>query len=162
MMEQPRVPDLKNDELTRRAADEVARQLPSGKNKVERIAEHGKGLVGDLTSWVELRIKLAQIEIEEQIDARVNKLISTALVAGVALLGVIFLLVAFGLGAAAIFVAIGLSQPLSYFLGFLLITLLLFGAAAILQSMRPHFVDVGSKEAEVERKKLTPGIPPRD
>ena len=141
---------------------EVTRELPVGRNRVGRITEHGKGLVTDLTSWVELKMKLVQVEIEEKIDARVNQLVSTAIVAGIALIGVVFLLIALGMGASALFIAIGLSSPLSYFLGFLVITLLLFAAAGILQSMKPHLVDVGRKEADVEQKKLTPGVPSGD
>lgn len=144
------------------SANDTTPRLPSGRNRVERISEHGKGLVSDLTSWVELRMKLAQVEIEEKIDERVNQAVSTALVAGVALLGVVFFLIALGMGASALLIALGLSRPLSYFLGFLLITLLLFGTAGVLQSMRPHFVDVGKKKAEVDQKKLEPGIPPRE
>lgn len=141
------------------AAEEPSHQLPPGRNRVERISQHGKGLVNDLTSWVELRLKLAQVEIEEKIDERVNKVVSMAIVAGIALLGVVFLLIALGMGMSALFISMGLSSPLSYFLGFSVITLLLFGAALILQSMRPHLVDVGRKEADVEQKKLTPGVP---
>lgn len=159
-MEQPRVVGPAGDGISKLADEGVERQLPPGRNRVERITEHGKGLVSDLTSWVELRLKLAQVEIEERIDAKVNQIISTAMVAAVALLGGVFLLIALGMGAAALLIAVGLSKPLSYFLGFLVIALVLFAAAAILQSMRPHLVDVGRKEADVEQKKLTPGVPP--
>jgi hypothetical protein len=137
-------------------------QLPSGRNRVERITEHGKGLISDLTSWAELKMKLVQVEIEEKIDTRVNKLVSTAIVAGIALLGVVFLLIALGVGAGALLIAIGLSEPLSYFLGFLTIALILFAAAGIIQSMKPHMVDVGRKEAEVEQSKLVPVLSSRD
>ena len=137
-------------------------QLPVGRNRVERITEQSKGLMGDISHWIELKTKLVQVEIEEKIDAKVNQAISAAIVAGIALVGVLFLLIALGLGAAAIYIAIGLSQPLSYFLGFLTITLVLFAVAGILQSMKPHMVDVGSKQAKVEERKLQPGIPPRD
>lgn len=136
--------------------------LPAGRNRVERITEHGKGLVSDLASWMELKMKLVQVEIEERIDARVNRLISSAIVAGIALLGVVFLLIALGMGASALLIAFGLSRPLSYFLGFLTITVMLFAAAGILNSMQPHLVDLGRKKADVEEEKLTPGIPPRD
>lgn len=143
-------------------APETLAQLPVGRNKMTRITEHSKGLVGDLTNWLELKMKLVQVEIEEKIDARVNQLVSVAIVAGIALLGVVFLLISLGMGAAALLIAIGLSRPLSYFLGFLAVTLVLFALAGILQSMKPHLMDIGKKQAEVEEKKLTPGIPPRD
>ncbi|HEX7070516.1 MAG TPA: phage holin family protein [Rhodothermales bacterium] len=137
-------------------AETLTRQLSSGRNRVERITEHGKGLISDLTAWAELKMKLVQVEIEEKIDARVNKLVSTAIVAGIALLGVVMLLVALGVGAGGLFIAVGLSEPLSYFLGFLVVALVLFAAAAVIRSMHPHMVDVGRKEADVDQKKLTP------
>lgn len=136
------------------------RELPAGRNRVERISAHGKGLVSDLTSWAELKMKLVQVEIEEKIDERLNQIVGNAIVAGIGLVGVLFLLTAVGMGVSALLIAAGLSSPLSYFLGFLFVAILLFVVAAILKSMRPHLVDVGSKEAHVDQEKLTPGISP--
>ncbi len=59
-------------EHTRQAA-QPDRQLPSGRNKVERISEQTKGLFADFTSWVELRLKLFQAEIQEKIESKVNQ-----------------------------------------------------------------------------------------
>ena len=135
--------------------DRPDRQLPPGGNKVERIAQHSKGLVKDLTSWVELRLKLAQIEVKEKAEAKANDLAIIAVVAGLALLGAVFMLITLGLGAAALLIALGLSTPLSYFLGFLLVSLILLGGAAIIRASKPHLVQVGSKKARVDEAKLS-------
>lgn len=137
-------------------------QLPVGRNRVERISAHGKGLVSDVTSWVELKMKLVQVEIEERIDARVNDMIATAIVAAFGALGGVFLLIALAVGSAAILIAIGLESPLSYFLGFLFIALLLAAGALIMRSMRPHLLNVGKKHRNVETEKLVPRVPSQD
>ncbi len=131
------------------------RQLPSGINKLERITQHTKGLGEDITSWVELKLKLTQIEIEEKVDARVNDLAANAIVAGFALMGAIFGLITLSMGIGAIFVAVGLTPFLSYFLGFLSVTLILFAGAAIVRSKKPHLVKVGTKTTTIEEKKLS-------
>ena len=127
------------------------------RNRVERIADQGKGLVNDVSDWVEVKLKLLQVEIEERIDARVNALAANAIVAALGLLGGVFLLVALAMGSAAILIELGLSSPLSYFLGFLLIALILGAAAAVVRSMRPHLLNVGKKERSVDEKKLSTG-----
>ena len=48
------------------------RRLPSGRNKVERLGEQTKGLFDDFKSWVELRLKLFQAEIQEKVEKKVN------------------------------------------------------------------------------------------
>lgn len=49
------------------------RQLPSNRNKVERIGDQTKGLFDDFTSWVELRLKLFQAEVQEKVESKVNE-----------------------------------------------------------------------------------------
>jgi uncharacterized membrane protein YqjE len=150
------------EQTTRALGDGMApieRRLPSGANKVERIAQHTKGLAEDVTSWVELRLKLAQIEIEERIDAKVNDLAGKAVVAGLAALGALFALVTLALGAAALGVAIGLSQTLSLFLGFLLVTILLFVAALVFRSAKPRMIPITSGTVAVEEDRLSGTAP---
>lgn len=93
------------------------RQLPSGKNKVERLSSQTKGLFDDFTSWVELRLKLFQMEIQEKVQAKVNEAIIkiAPLVVG-ALAGL------FALVTVALFVGWWLGHPAW---GFLSVTLLL-------------------------------------
>lgn len=58
--------------LPERKEARLDRRLPSGRNKVERISEHTKGLFDDFTSWVELRLKLFQAEVQEKVEKKVN------------------------------------------------------------------------------------------
>lgn len=134
----------------------LSRRLPPGGNKVERISQHTKGLVEDVSSWVELKLKLTQIEIEERVDAKINSLIASAVVGVFAALGGLFALIALALGVAALLIAAGLSYPLSYFLGFLFVSLLLFIVAMVIRKSKPDVVSVGDKQAHIDEKKLMP------
>lgn len=92
------------------------RQQPSGRNKVERISEQTKGLFDDFTSWVELRLKLFQAEIQEKVESKVNEVVIKVapLVAGA--IGGFFALV-----TLALFLGWWLGHPAW---GFLCVTLL--------------------------------------
>lgn len=50
-------------------------QLPPHGTPVERIGQHTKGLVDDVKDWVELRIRLLQTEIHDQLRGKANELI---------------------------------------------------------------------------------------
>ncbi len=114
------------------------RQLPSGANKVERITQHTKGLVEDLTSWVELKMKLTQVEIEERIDEKANKALVSA-IAGVffALTG-LFALITLALGLGA-----WLGHPAW---GFLIVTVLLGLLSAAVIAVKPKLLELRAKE----------------
>lgn len=135
------------------------RQLPPGGGRVERITQHTQGLVDDLKTWVELRIKLAQIEMRERVEERANDLAIKAIMGVLGALAGLFGLTTAGLGLSALFVAIGLSRPLSYFLGFLTLTLFLAGIAGIIWSAQPQLVHL-NKKAAVDEKKVKRGAHP--
>jgi hypothetical protein len=105
----------------------ASRQLPSGKNSVQRITDQSKGLVDDLKSWVDLRIKLAQVEVEQRVQAKVNELALRIAPIIVGALGGLFLLVTLALGLGW-----WLGQN---FWGFLIVTLLLLLVAAVLRAV---------------------------
>jgi hypothetical protein len=104
-----------------------SRQLPSGKNSIQRITDQSKGLVDDLKDWVDLRIKLAQVEVEQRIQAKIGDIALKVAPIIVGALGVLFLLVTLALGLGW-----WLGQN---FWGFLIVTLLLFIVAAILRAI---------------------------
>lgn len=100
--------------------------------KLGRIAGHTRGLVDDLREWIDLRLDLAILELEERVDDLRN---------GVAL----GLVLAFFGFMAALFVlttvAIGLGWALGHpFWGFLIVTILLVLLVAILARTRPDLV----------------------
>lgn len=119
------------------------RQLPSGRNKLTRVTQHTRGLVEDLMSWVELRIQLAQIEVEERIEAKANQLALNAVLGVVAGLAGLFALLtlAFALGA-------WLGHPAW---GFLIVTALLGLLLVVLRAARPQLVKIGDQPADKKR-----------
>ena len=135
------------------------RQLPPGGGKVERITQQTKSLAQDITSWIDLKIKLTRLEIEETVDAKKKEIGVLAAVGVFAALAGLFALVTLGLGFGALFIAIGLSRPLGYFLGYLLLTLILGAIAAILYKMKPRLTEPATKKVEVDEKNLAPQVP---
>ncbi len=89
--------------------------LPSGANKVERIAQHSKALVDDLTAWVDLKVKLTKLEVEHTIQEKTSEVVVKVIPLVVFALAGFFLLVT---------VALGLGWLLGHpFWGFLIVTL---------------------------------------
>ena len=64
---------------------------------MNRISDQTKGLVDDVKEWVDLRIKLLQIDIEERLETVANQAVSTVVVICLATASIFF-----GLVAAAI------------------------------------------------------------
>jgi hypothetical protein len=128
------------------------RQLRSGLNKVERLTKQSKGLFDDLSAWVELRLKLTQIEFEEKLDAKINQLAVGAVMGLLALFAVLFALVTLALGLGA-----WLGHPAW---GFLIVTVLLVGVTLAVRAARPHLVSVGTKRVKVDESKLGVLPPP--
>lgn len=105
--------------------------LPKG-GKLERIAGHTQGLVEDLREWIDLRIDLAVLEVEEKVDTLQN---NVAL--GVTLAILAFFCGLFGLTT----IAIGLGWALGHsFWGFLAVFVALALLLVIFQRVRPELV----------------------
>ncbi len=110
--------------LPRRKEAPPERQLPSGRNKVERISEQTKGLFEDFTSWVELRLKLFQAEVQEKVEKKVNAaIIKISPFVAAAIAGF------FALITLALFIGWWLGHPAW---GFLCITLIFVLLTAVL------------------------------
>lgn len=96
----------------------------AAKNKVQRIGNQTRGLFEDFTSWVELRLRLFQLEVQERIQKKVDEaIIKVAPVVVGALAGL------FALVTAALFVGWALGHPAW---GFLVITGLLLLVTGVL------------------------------
>lgn len=50
-------------------------QLPPHGTSIDRLGQHTRGLVDDVKDWVDLRIKLLQTEIENQVRGKLNELV---------------------------------------------------------------------------------------
>lgn len=126
-------------------------RLPSGLSNLDRITQHTIGLAEDLTSWIELKLKLTQLEVEEIIDRRLNKIL-VGLVAGVT--G--FLALFFGLVTAALGLGEWLGRPVW---GFLIVTLFLALIAGGLMVIKPNLTQRGERRVLVGSNKLAENIP---
>lgn len=102
---------------------------PPGDGKLQRIATHTQGLISDLREWIDLRLDLALMEVEERVDTLRNNL---ALGITLALLG--FFAALFGLTT----IALGLGWLLGHpFWGFLIVSGLLILVVVALRAAQP-------------------------
>lgn len=104
----------------------------SRKGKLGRIAGHTRGLVEDLREWIDLRLDLAILEIEEQVDELRNEV-------------ALGLTLAFFGFFAALFVftttALGLGWLLGHpFWGFLIVSGVLVILVSVLARTRPNLM----------------------
>ncbi len=107
--------------------------------KLTRISRESKGLVEDVKSWVELKMTLTQMDIEAQVDARLNRAIVGVIVGALGFLGLTFALV-----AASIGLGVWLGNGAW---GFLIVAGALFLLTILLMILKPRFVDVaGNRE----------------
>lgn len=119
-----------------RPADDVpaSMQRRATGGKMQRIAEQTQGLVDDLKEWVDLRIELVRIDVEERIEAQANQIALGVILGGLGLLAVLFGLTALGFGLGAL-----LGHP---GWGFLAVTVLLIVLAVIIRAAQPELVDI--------------------
>ncbi len=108
---------------------------------LQRLRQQMQELVEDLRTWVELRLMLTQLEIEERIEARIRQLLVRVVIGVLVGLAVVFGLVA---------VALGLGSWLGHSgWGFLVVALVLAGIAAVLYlGRRRSNVTEASKAAD--------------
>lgn len=117
---------------------------PVSGNKAQRLAQHTQRLVEDLKTWVDLRIELAQMELEERVEAKANEIALGVIVGGIVLLAVVFGMVTLALGIGALLGHAGW--------GFLIVTALLVLLAVVVRAARPELVQIGrSPEPPTER-----------
>jgi len=105
---------------------------PSGSGKLGRIAAHTQGIVEDLREWIDLRLDLALLEVEERVDELRNELALGLTLAVVGLFAAIFVLAT---------VALGLGWMLGHpFWGFLAVSVALVLIVVGLNAARPDLV----------------------
>lgn len=71
--------------------------------KLQRIAAHTQGLIADLRQWIDLRLDLALLELEERVDELRNKLALGLTLAFLAFFAVLFGLTTLALGLGWLF-----------------------------------------------------------
>lgn len=130
------------------AAESPAARGPRGQGRIERIVSGSRELAMDLVELVDLKMQLLQIQVEERVQERLNGAVQNALVGGIALGGVLFVLVAG---------ALMLGQLLGHdALGFLAVAALLFLAAFAFRQGKWQMIRIrlrgnGKKEASEGR-----------
>lgn len=112
--------------------------------RISRFAGESRALFDDLREWVDLRVQLVQVEIEERIEKMANEAISLIMVAVVGLFAVAFLL--HGL-AIWISDALGAQQW-----GYLIMALVLGLITVILKTAKPDFVGKRQENSVPELK----------
>lgn len=100
--------------------------------KLRRLTSHTQELLSDLRTWIDLRLDLAILEVEERIDALRNEL-----ALGVTLVIFGFFAALFSLTTVAIGVGWLLGHP---FWGFLAVSVALILVVVILQVTQPALV----------------------
>lgn len=68
--------------------------------RLDRITDQTRGLVDDVKEWVDLRIRLVQMDLEEKFETAANQAVLALVLAGIGATSIFFALVAaaFGLG----------------------------------------------------------------
>ena len=121
-------------------------QLPPAGGKLQRIGDHSKSAFAELRTWIDLRLKLAQMEMREELNRMISQLGLTlgAAVFG-ALTGFFFLI------TVALLLGLLLGHPVW---GFAIVTVVLGLVAGILWAVRgrvsffdPVTVTVDEEEA---------------
>jgi hypothetical protein len=134
--------------------------LPAAGTPSDRLKLHLQGVVEDTKDWVDLRIKLAQMEIEERLKAKLNPIIADLTEKLTKILQPILITVAGAaiLGIGALFGLVALSLAIgallgSATLGFLVVTigLLIVGGVIFVYGRR-----------EMNRMRAQRNAPPTD
>jgi len=104
---------------------------PEG-GKLTRIATHTQNLVEDLREWIDLRLDLAVLELEEKADQLQNQIA----------LGIVLAILAFFAGLFSLTtVALGVGWLLGHpFFGFLAVSVVLLITLAALRAAKPELV----------------------
>jgi len=138
------------ESLQDRSSDDGSSPNAPRRGSLRRIAGHTRDLVDDLREWIDLRLDLAILEVEERVDDLQNEIALGLTLAVFGSFAALFVLVT---------VALGLGWALGHpFWGFLIVAFLLTLLVSILARTRPDLAppsnlferirgsDVGSDE----------------
>ncbi|NNE71746.1 MAG: hypothetical protein HKN29_15480 [Rhodothermales bacterium] len=123
---------------------------PTG--KIGRLSSEARGLVDDTRQWVDAKLRLFELDLEEKLDGIANKVIAGAAVVFLAALALIFALTALALLLGSIWE--------NEALGFMVVALGAFVIALLIQWLRPRFVK-GSMGVAEKTDALPEAEPPR-
>ena len=117
-------------EETQIQAEEKAASEEGG--RIDRIADQTRGLIDDIKDWIDLKVQLVQLDLEERFESMANQILATIIVIVLAFITILFALIAGSL-------ALGnwLGDPLW---GFLIVTGLLALITLIVHIRQPRIV----------------------
>jgi hypothetical protein len=101
--------------------------------RFDRISDQSKGLVDDVKDWVDLRVRLVQMDLEDRIDVIANQTILTLVIIGIGGASMFFGLFAAAFGLGLLF---GNNA-----LGFLAMSVLLAVVTVLMNYVRPRFIN---------------------
>ncbi len=120
-------------------ADKTKQRL-SGDTRIQRIGQQTRGLIDDVKAWVELRMELTQIQVEDRVEERINEATSGVAVGLLGAVGLLFLLLA---------ASIALGEWLGHLaLGFLIVGGVILLITILLHLLRPKFVQIGKERSD--------------
>lgn len=102
------------------------------------MAEQARGLIDDVKSWMELRVELTQLEVEDRVEEKVNAVVVTAGLAMLALVTSLFLLVAAAIALGDFFGNAAL--------GYLAVAGFLLVVTIVAYLVRPRIVNIGKDD----------------
>jgi hypothetical protein len=126
---------------------EARPQLPPAGGRIDRIGQHSKSLIDELTHWADLKIKLVKVDLAEKVE---EKKIQVGLGVGMALVG--FFAVLFLLTTIALALGWLLGHPTW---GFLIVTVILFGIVFALKVAMPKLIAKIEKRVSVDAEHLS-------
>lgn len=121
--------------------------------KLRRIAGHTQGLVEDLREWIDLRLDLAILELEERVDALRNEVALSVTLAFFGFFSALFVLVTIALGLGWL-----LGHP---FWGFLIVSGVLVLISVVLSQVRPDLLPSSNLFEEIRGGEGEPSVDDR-
>ena len=104
----------------------------AGSGRVDRLSDQTRGLMEDVKEWIDLRIQLIQVDLEDRIERIANELLSAVVVFVLLFLIIVFLLVGLALGLGPV-----LGHPAW---GFVSVAGILVVMALIIHFIKPRFI----------------------
>ena len=119
-------------ETEQKTTEPAASEESSDGGRIDRIADQTRGLIDDIKEWIDLKVQLVQLELEERFETLANQILGTLVVIVLAFVTVLFALI-----AASVAIGNWLGDPLW---GFLVVTGILVIATVVVHVIQPRFV----------------------
>lgn len=116
---------------------------------MRRITQHTRALVNDVRGWVDLKLKLTKLEVQEQIDEAMSQAKIGAALAFVAFMAVQFLLT-----TLALLIGDALGHAKWGFLIITVVLLIIFAGLGYVMQTNPGLLNKTTRKVVVPEKRL--------